>query len=138
MLSWKVHKALVGAKLEPYLGFLHSVQEGKPSLVCDFEELYRYLIDDFVILYCQDLRKKDFTVKPQSLTRKKLGKRQYLKDEMTRELMNALDDYFEKKVDVARIKFGKKQTLETLIDGEALLLAQFLRNERKTWIPRII
>ena len=24
------------AKLEPYLGFLHSEQHGKPSLVCDF------------------------------------------------------------------------------------------------------
>jgi CRISP-associated protein Cas1 len=45
-LSWKVHKALVTAKLEPYLGFLHSEQYGKPSLVCDVMELYRFLIDD--------------------------------------------------------------------------------------------
>jgi CRISPR/Cas system-associated endonuclease Cas1 len=56
-----VHRTLVNAKLEPYLGFLHSLQVGKPSLVCDFEELYRYLMDDFVIQYCQDLRKRDFT-----------------------------------------------------------------------------
>ena len=49
VLSWKVHKALIKAKLESYLGFLHSVQYGKPSLVCDFMELYRYLIDDFLI-----------------------------------------------------------------------------------------
>jgi CRISPR-associated protein Cas1 len=52
VLSWKVHRALIKAKLEPYLGFLHSVQFGKPSLVCDFQELYRYLIDDFLIQYC--------------------------------------------------------------------------------------
>jgi CRISPR-associated protein Cas1 len=39
-LSWRVHIALINAELEPYLGFLHSVQEGKPSLVCDLEELY--------------------------------------------------------------------------------------------------
>ena len=26
-----------------------SVQFGKPSLVCNFQELYRYLIDDFLI-----------------------------------------------------------------------------------------
>jgi len=51
MLSWKVHHALIKAKLEPYLGFLHSIAEGKPSLICDFMELYRYLIDDFVIQY---------------------------------------------------------------------------------------
>ncbi|MGD0203230.1 MAG: CRISPR-associated endonuclease Cas1 [Candidatus Bathyarchaeia archaeon] len=39
LLSWKAHKALVNAKLEPYLGFLHSEQFGKPSLVCDFMEI---------------------------------------------------------------------------------------------------
>ena len=138
MLSWKVHKALVGAKLEPFLGFLHSVQVGKPSLVCDFEELYRYLIDDFVILYCQDLKKRDFTVKTEKLTRRKMGKRQYLKDENTKELMGKLDEYFETKVNVARIKYGKRQTLETLINEEAFLFARYLRNELKQWIPRTL
>jgi CRISPR-associated protein Cas1 len=49
VLECRVHKAVLKAKLEPYLGFLHSVQFGKPSLVCDFQELYRYLIDDFLI-----------------------------------------------------------------------------------------
>lgn len=39
VLKYRVHKALLKAKLEPYLGFLHSVQFGKPSLVCDFQEL---------------------------------------------------------------------------------------------------
>lgn len=53
VLSWKVQHALIKAKLEPYLGFLHSVAKGKPSLICDFQELYRYLIDDFVIQYCK-------------------------------------------------------------------------------------
>ena len=60
ILECRVHKALLKAKLEPYLGFLHSVQFGKPSLVCDFQELYRYMIDDFLIERCHKLRKKDF------------------------------------------------------------------------------
>ena len=55
ILRYKVQIALVRAKLEPYLGFLHSLQFGKPSLVCDFQELYRYLVDDFIIGYCKDL-----------------------------------------------------------------------------------
>ena len=59
MLSWKVHRALINAKLEPFLGFLHSVQYGKPSLVCDFQELYRYLVDNFLIQYCRRLDSKD-------------------------------------------------------------------------------
>lgn len=40
------------------------------------------------------------------------------------------------KIEIPRIKVGEKQTIETLIDEEALLLAKFLRNERKEWEPR--
>ena len=75
VLQWKVYRAVIRAKLEPYLGFLHSVQYGKPSLVCDFQELYRYLMDDFLIQYSQHLKKKDFIVKTEDLSRKKKGKR---------------------------------------------------------------
>jgi CRISPR-associated protein Cas1 len=60
VLQWKVHQALLKAKLEPYLGFLHSTATGKPSLICDFMELYRYLIDDFLIEYCKKLKPSDF------------------------------------------------------------------------------
>jgi CRISPR-associated endonuclease Cas1 len=135
-LSWRVHRALVSAKLEPYLGFLHSVQEGKPSLVCDFMELYRYLVDDFVIQYCQELKEKDFSVKTSILSRKKMGKREYLDDSTTRDLMKKLDGFFETRVDVPRIKFGRRQTLETLINEQALLFAKYLRNEDGEWMPR--
>jgi hypothetical protein len=41
-------------------------------------------------------------------------------------------------VEVPRIRHGSRQTLETLINEEALLLAKYLRDERKTWVPRII
>lgn len=128
--------ALINAKLNPYLGFVHSIQEGKPSLVCDFEELYRYLIDDFVIQYCKRLRKRNFTVKAESLSRKRVGKREHLNDIETKGLMRALNQYFESMVEIPRIRVGKRQTIETLINEEALLFAKYLRNERKTWIPR--
>ena len=55
VLFWKIQIALMKAKLEPYLGFLHSTQWDLPSLVLDFQELYRYLVDDFVIQYCKKL-----------------------------------------------------------------------------------
>jgi len=42
------------------LGFLHSEQFGKPSLVCDVQELYRYIIDDCVIQFGEGLRKRVF------------------------------------------------------------------------------
>ena len=137
VLGWKVHRAVIRAKLEPYLGFLHSVQYGKPSMVCDLQELYRYLVDDFVTQYCQDLKEKDFTVKNESVSRKRKGKREYLNDSRTRQLMKKLNGYFEDKVEVPRIMVGKRQTIETLINEEALLLGKFLREEREKWVPRI-
>jgi hypothetical protein len=32
---------------------------------------------------------------------------------------------------------GEQQEIETLIDEEALLLAQYLRNEKETWKQRV-
>ena len=120
------------AKLEPYLGFLHSTQYSKPSLVCDFQELYRHLMDDFLIQYCQPLKAKDFIVKTEDLSRSKKGKRVYLNDAQTRDLMKQLNKFFGFHVEIPRIRVGKKQTIETLINEEALLLAKYLRNELET------
>jgi len=108
-----------------------------PSLVCDLQELYRILIDDFLIQYCRRLRKKDFTTKAESVSKKRKGKRIYLNNLQTRDLMKRLYQYFECEVEVPRIRIGKRQTIETLISEEALLLAKFLRDERQTWVPRI-
>ena len=128
---------MISAKLEPYLGFLHSEQFGKPSLVCDFQELYRYLIDDFVIQYCQELGKRDFTFKTEKLSAQRKGKREYLNDREASAFTALLNDYFETHIEISRIRVGEKQAIETLISEEALLLAKFLRNERKEWNPRI-
>jgi len=51
--------------------------------------------------------------------------------------MKRLNAYFEVKVEVRRIRVGHRQTVETLINEQALLFAKFLRHERETWIPRI-
>jgi CRISPR/Cas system-associated endonuclease Cas1 len=68
----------MGGRAQPYLGFLHSVQYGKPSLVFDLQELYRHLMDDFTIQFCQGLKESHFTVKSESTSRKRKGKREYL------------------------------------------------------------
>jgi CRISPR-associated protein Cas1 len=137
MLQWKVHRACLKAKLEPFLGFLHSVQTGKPSLVCDLEELYRYLIDDFMFDYVQGLNPRDFTAKDVQTTRKRKGKREYLNDLKTKHMMRELNDYFDTKIELPRLRSGKRQIIETLINEDALLLAKYLRKENEVWIPRI-
>jgi hypothetical protein len=40
-------------------------------------------------------------------------------------------------VEIPRIRIGKIQTIETLINEEALLLAKSLRDEKKMWTSRI-
>jgi len=95
------------------------------------------LIDDFLVQYCRRLKKKDFTTKPERVSRKRKGKREYLNNSLTKDLIKQLFKFFEREVEVPRIRIGKRQAIETLINEEALLLAKFLRDERKTWIPRI-
>ena len=51
--------------------------------------------------------------------------------------MKKTNEFFESYLEIPRIRVGKKQTVETLINEEALLLAKFLRNERSKWLPRI-
>jgi CRISP-associated protein Cas1 len=138
VLECRVHKALLKAKLEPYLGFLHSVQHGKPSLVCDFQELYRYLIDDFLIERAKKFHKKDFVLITDFMMHLKMGKKIHLKEYETNELAEDLNAFFNRMVEIERIKIGKRQTIDTLISEEALLFAKYLRQERKEWTPRVI
>jgi len=137
LLFWKCYRALSKAHLETHLGFMHSLALGKPSLVCDFEELYRYLVDDFLIGCRLNLRPRDFKAKTEVFNDKK-GKRIYLNESKTRELTRKIHDYFERKVSVPRIKHGNRQEIESLINEEAMLLASYLRDEKKNWTPRIV
>jgi CRISPR-associated protein Cas1 len=136
VLRCRIHKALISAKLEPYLGYLHTVQFGKPSLVCDFQELYRYLIDDYLIERCQKMHKKDFVIITDFMMSLKIGKKIHLCEYKTDELAEGLNNLCDKMVEIPRIKHGNRQTIDTLINEECLLFAKYLRNERRDWIPR--
>ena len=138
ILKWKVQVALLSAKLEPYLGYLHEIVFGRPSLVCDFLELYRYLMDDFLIEYARNLRPRDSVLKDEDFSSTRKGKRQYLNDKMQREYLKKLNAHFQSKIEIPRIRKGEHQEIETLINEEALLFARYLRDEEPTWTPRIV
>ena len=114
------------------------IYAGAHTLVHDFQELYRYLTDDFVIQYCQTLGKKDFTVKSEDFSTKRKGKREYLNDSQTRDLIKGLNRYFQSMVEIPRVRMGKQQEIETLVSEEAFLFAAYLRNEKDQWVPRIV
>ena len=137
LLFWKCYRALSKAHLETHLGFIHSLAFGRPSLVCDFMEIYRYLVEDFLLGYAKTLKPKDFKAETVRVGEKK-GKRIYLKKAKTKELTRKLFEFFKVKVKVPRVRHGEKQEIESLITEEAFLLAKYLRNERKSWNPRIV
>lgn len=136
LLFFKCYSALIQSHLEPYLGFLHNEQFGRLSLVCDLQELYRHLVDDFLIGYCKNLKPRDFKAKTEMFNDKK-GKRMYLNDTATNDMTKELHQYFQKKVMVPRKRKGIKQEIESMIGEEAQILAKFLRNEAQEWTPRI-
>jgi hypothetical protein len=53
-------------------------------------------------------------------------------------LAEGLNSLFDRKVDVARMRHGSRQSLDTLVNEEAYLLAQYLRNEKQSWVPRLV
>jgi hypothetical protein len=105
--------------------------------VCDFQELYRYLIDNFLIQHFKTLRKSDLLLKSEDCSPSRKGKREYLKQRKNSDLIKKLNNYFMSKVEVPRMKVGNRQEVETLINEEAFLFAKYLRGERPSWIPRI-
>jgi len=56
----------------------------------------------------------------------------------TSDLVRGLNRHFQSKLAIPRMRMGDKQEIETLISEEALLLAKYLRKEKREWIPRII
>ena len=86
---------------------------------------------------CRELKKGDFITKSEDFTTNRKGKREYLNEVQTRGIVKGLNQYFESKVAIPRIRVGDKQEIETLINEEASLLGMYLRNERKQWISRI-
>ena len=138
VLKCRVHKALIKAKLEPYLGFLHAIRSDNAGLVCDFMEPYRYLIDDLLIERCQKYRKKDFVAVTDFMMNLRMGKKIHLCEYETNDLAEALKNMFNRVVAIPRIRHGFKQTLDTLISEEASLLAMSLQEPKIAWIPRMV
>jgi hypothetical protein len=67
----------------------------------------------------------------------KKGKRIYLNKDLTKDLMKGLNAFFEKNIEIPRVKVGNSQEIESLINEEAMQLAKYLRGEKDGWDPRI-
>lgn len=120
VLKRRVYVATMAAHLDPYLGFLHSVQFGKPSLVCDLMEPWRAMIEAFILDYHTKLDSDSFTLH---------GPRSFLKQEPMHSFTRALD----KHIDTKRIPYNyrdnsKTTRIRTAIKEDPKKLATFLRS----------
>lgn len=80
--------------------------------MCDFQELYRYLIDDFLIERCKNLLKKDFVLITDFMMHLRMGKRIHLCEFEADSLAKDLNKLFQRTVEIPRMMHGSKQTLD--------------------------
>ena len=62
----------------------------KPSLVCDIQEIFRGLIDEFLIEYSQKLTEDDFENK---------NGRMFLKQKERYKMIKAINELFDKRIE---------------------------------------
>jgi CRISP-associated protein Cas1 len=108
-----------GKGLDPYLGFFHTVQHGRPSLALDLEEEFRAVVVDAAVLELLDAQAvapADFTQpadKPGAIYAGEGVRRRFVEAYETR--MNQ------------RVVYGPTQTQETLRRCVALQVDQLAR-----------
>jgi len=134
VLRWEVYKSILGSHLDPYLGYLHSIEHSKPSLVCDVQEPYRAWIDGFLVEYCRTVSEKDLQVRfdgPKP--------RIFLKHPASSRLIAKLNEYLNSKVKKQRThKYGSRSRLKTIIQEDTERLAGYIRGKLPTWEPTVM
>jgi len=132
ILKGEVYKSVVNAHLDPYLGFLHSLEFGKPSLVCDMQELFRIVVEHFLLGYVTTLDPKD--------SFEKRGKRFFLTTKEEARLIREINRLLSSQIKHTRITttFGKKCQIRTAIKEESVKLGQYIRGEKSTYTPLIV
>ncbi len=127
VLKGEVYRAVMYAHLDPYMGYLHSIQFAKPSLVCDIQEIFRGMIDEFLIDYCQKLKENSFKCN---------NGRMFLKKQESYRMIKAINKLFDRRIKHQRIKkFGEYSTLKTTIREETIKIGQYLRGDVELYVP---
>jgi len=118
--------ATIPVHLDPFLGYLHSVQKYKPSLVYDMMESFRALIEDFLLSYHSKIGKDSF---------EKHGDRMFLKQEDEIKMIKAINGLLDQKVPYVRRNYTKTTKIRTVIREEPIKLAQYIREKTENFSP---
>ena len=124
----QVTSAICTVGLDPYIGYLHSSQYGKPALALDLMEEFRPLIVDSVVLSIFNngiLKASHFT--------QDLGGAYRLNDYGRRTFLTKLEARFDETI--THPTFGYKATYRRSLELQTRLLAKTLTNEIPTYPP---
>jgi len=124
--------AVIPAHLDPFLGFLHSPQRYKPSLVYDMMEPFRALIEDFILSYHTRLGRDSFE---RHGTQRGYPSRVFLRKEEEIEMIRAVDRLLDKKIPYVRRKWTRKTRIRTVIKEEPVRLVQYVRERKFAYEP---
>lgn len=123
----QVLSAICTVGLDPYVGYLHSSQYGKPALALDLMEEFRPLIVDSVVLSVFNnsmLKEKDFVQEFGAYRLRKAGRRNFL---------TRLEARFDERI--THPTFGYKATYRRCLELQARLLAKRLMGEIPAYPP---
>jgi CRISPR-associated protein Cas1 len=120
VLKGDVYKAVLNAHLDPYLGYLHSIQYSKPSMVCDLQEPFRVIIEEFLLDFQHQLDMSSF---------QKHGKRNFLKENEKFNMIKNLNEKLNERIPYNRRNNTKRTKTRTAIKDITIKLAQYIRGK---------
>lgn len=142
LLTNEVLSAVKTCGLDPYLGALHEISYGRPSLACDLVEEYRAWLGDRFVLGLINRRlvsPDDFVYRhPQQKafideTELKQQRPVEMKPEICRALISAYEEMMKRNVFYARL--GKRVTYRRLILHQAESCAAYFIDQRESYAP---
>lgn len=130
ILMHKVQSAIGVVGFDPYIGFLHSSQYGKPALALDLMEEFRSPIVDSVVITLINtgaLRREDFVEEAGTFRMNDAARRTFL--EKFEERLNTL---------IEHPTFGYKATYQKCLELQTRLLAKKLTGEIPAYPPFLV
>ncbi|MBN2124545.1 MAG: CRISPR-associated endonuclease Cas1 [Deltaproteobacteria bacterium] len=142
LLTNEVLSAVKSAGLDPYLGSLHDVDYGRPSLACDLVEEYRCFLGDRLILGLinrKALSPDDFVFRAphpaEFIDEKEMKEKRpvEMKPAVSRTFIAAYEEAMNRSVFYPRL--GKKLTYRWLILQQARAFGAYLEEPQKLYRP---
>ena len=130
ILMHKVQSAIGVVGLDPFFGFLHSSQYGKPALALDLMEEFRPVIVDSVVMTLINtgaLKREDFIAELGTFRLTDTGRRTFL--EKLEERLNT---------PIEHPTFGYKATYQRCLELQTRLLSKHLTGEIPIYPPFIV